>query len=286
MAGILEGQVALVTGAGRGFGRAIAQRLAAEGASVALVSRSNDQLRDVAEAIAASGGRALAVPADVTDRGEVGVAVHVTQGQLGPISLLVNNAGVPGPFGPIWLADPDRWWAAQAVHIKAPVLFLHEVLPGMVERKSGRVIIVSALAARMAAPFMSAYCTGKIAQSRLVEEVAIETKELGVSAFAIDPGFVFTGIAEETMNDPDAQKWLPFMVERLQSASKAPNASGDLDRCAQRCVDLASGRYDGLSGRYMELADDLDGMLNGARPHWQTSGPPPQPSPENNSTRR
>ena len=134
---------------------------------------------------------------------------------------------------------------------------------------------------------MSAYCTGKIAQSRIVEEVALETKEHGLSAFAIDPGFVFTGIAEETMNDPDAKRWLPGMVERLTEVSTNPTGSGDLERCAQRCVDLASGRYDGLSGRYMELADDLDAMLGGARPHWQAqTGLPPQPSPEQPATRR
>jgi len=286
MAGQLTGQTALVTGAGRGFGKAIALRLAAEGAAVALVSRSQGQLDAVAAEIVAGGGQAAAVPADVTDRAAVAAAVKAAQDRLGPIDLLVNNAGVPGPFGPLWLADPDRWWAAQAVHIKAPVLFLHQVLPGMVERKAGRVIIVSALAARMAAAFMSAYCTGKIAQSRIVEEVALETKEHGLSIFAIDPGFVFTGIAEETMNDPDAKRWLPGMVERLTAASQTTGADGDLERCAQRCVDLASGRYDGLSGRYMELADDLDAMLAGARPHWQSAGPPPQPSPENSSTHR
>ena len=286
MAGILDGQVAIVTGAGRGFGRSIALRLAQEGAGVALVSRSQDQLDAVAAEIKAAGGRALAVPADVTSLSDVARAVKTAQIQLGPIDLLVNNAGVPGPFGPIWLADPDRWWAAQAVHIRAPVLFLHEVLPGMVQRKRGRVILVSALAARMAAAYMSAYCTGKIAQSRIVEEVALETREHGLSAFAIDPGFVFTGIADETMNDPDAQRWLPGMIERLQQVSKAP-LSDDLARCAQRCVDLASGRFDGLSGRYMELADDLDAMLAGAPPHWQAqSGPPAQPSPEQSDTRR
>jgi NAD(P)-dependent dehydrogenase (short-subunit alcohol dehydrogenase family) len=286
MAGQLQGQTALVTGAGRGFGKAIALRLAAEGAAVALVSRSQAQLEAVASEIEAAGGRAAVAPADVTDRAAVAAAVTTAQSRLGPISLLVNNAGVPGPFGPLWLADPDRWWAAQAVHIRAPVLFMHEVLPGMVERRSGRVIIVSALAARMAAAFMSAYCTGKIAQSRIVEEVALETREHGLSIFAIDPGFVFTGIAEETMNDRDAQRWLPNMVERLKAASQSEGADGDLARCAQRCVDLASGRYDGLTGRYMELADDLDAMLAGARPHWQTQGPPPQPSPENSSTHR
>ena len=286
MPGLLDGETALVTGAGRGFGRSIALRLAQEGAAVALVSRSRAQLDAVAAEIAAAGGRAFVAPADVTDRAAVAGAVRASEASLGSIGLLVNNAGVPGPFGPLWEIDPDAWWDAQAVHIKAPVLFLREILPGMIKRRTGRVIVVSALAARMAAPYMSAYCTGKIAQSRLVEEVAAETRDLGVKAFAIDPGFVFTGIAEETMNDPAAQKWMGGMVERLKQVSTAPNASGDLERCAQRCIDLASGRYDGLSGRYMELADDLDDMLAGGRPHWQVIGPPPQPSPENVSVRR
>jgi len=286
MAGVLDGQVAIVTGAGRGFGKAIAKRLAAEGAAVALVSRSREQLETAAAEIAEAGGRVAIARADVTSREDVANAVITAESELGPVTLLVNNAGVPGPFGPLSEIDPDRWWAAQAVHIRAPVLFLNELLPGMINRKAGRIIIVSALAARMAAAYMSAYCTGKIAQSRLVEEVALETKEHGLAAFAIDPGFVFTGIAEETMNDPAAKRWLPGMVERLTAVSKAP-VSDDLARCAQRCVDLASGRYDGLSGRYMELADDLDAMLAGARPHWQTDGPPPQPSPEQpNGSRR
>ena len=286
MAGILEGQVAIVTGAGRGFGKSIAARLASEGASVALVSRSRDQLDLAVAEITDAGGKAVAVTADVTSREDVAKAVMAAESQLGPITLLVNNAGVPGPFGPLSEIDPDRWWAAQAVHIKAPVLFLNEILPGMIARRSGRIILVSALAARMAAAYMSAYCTGKIAQSRLVEEVAVENKDHGLCAFAIDPGFVFTNLANETMHDPAAQRWLPGMVERLKQVSDNPNASGDLERCAQRCVDLASGRYDGLSGRYLELPDDLDAMLKGARPHWQKDGPPMNPSPENATSRK
>jgi NAD(P)-dependent dehydrogenase (short-subunit alcohol dehydrogenase family) len=265
MTGILAGEVALVTGAGRGFGRAIAERFAREGAAVALVARSTAQIEDVAEAIRAGGGRAAAIPADVTVRADVEEAVRSAEEQLGPLSLLVNNAGVPGPFGPFWELDPDEWWASQGVHIRAPVLFLRSVLPGMRERGHGRIIVVSALASRLVAPFLSAYCTGKIAQTRIVEEAAAELAGTPIAVFAIDPGFVITELARETMSAPAAQKWLPHMVERLSERADASGGDEDLGRCAQRCVDLASGRYDALSGRYMELPDDLDAMVEAAR---------------------
>ena len=89
----------------------------------------------------------------------------------------------------------------------------------------------------------------------------METRDFGVAAFAIDPGFVFTELAAQTMNSPDARRWLPGMVSRLQEKRDDPNAAADLANCAQRCFDLASGRYDRLSGRYFEMSDDLDGLL-------------------------
>jgi NAD(P)-dependent dehydrogenase (short-subunit alcohol dehydrogenase family) len=261
MSGLLQGEVAIVTGAGRGFGRAIATRLAREGFAVALIARTEQQIACVASEINAAGGRAVAIAADVTDRAAVTRVVAETERSHGPVTLLVNNAGVPGPFGPIWSVDPEEWWGSQAVHIRAPLLFLRAVLPGMTQRRAGRIIIVSAKASRMVAPNLSAYCVGKIAQTRLVEEVAVETKDLGVAAFAIDPGFVFTDLAAQTMNSPDAQRWLPGMVARVREKRDDPNAAADLASCAQRCFDLASGRYDRLSGRYMEMSDDLEQLL-------------------------
>jgi len=263
--GILEGQVAIVTGAGRGFGRAIAERLAGEGAKVALLSRSLGQLEEVAAAIRAAGGEALPIACDVTEPASVDSAVSAVEARLGPVDLLVNNAGVPGPFGPIWEVDPDEWWQAQAVHIRAPMLFLACVLPGMIERGRGRAVCVSALASRLVAPNLSAYCTGKIAQNRVVAEAAAELAGTGVAVFAIDPGFVFTELARETMESAAAQKWLGGMVERLRKAESDPAAQDDLVRCAQRVVDLASGRYDALSGNYYELPDDLDEALAKAK---------------------
>ena len=257
----LEGQVALVTGAGRGFGRAIAERLASEGAAVALLSRSLSELDQVEQAIRAAGGTAIGVRCDVTDPASIAHAVAKVEEVLGPVDVLVNNAGVPGPFGPIWQVDPDEWWRAQAIHIRAPMLFMHAVLPGMVARDAGRVICVSAKAARIVAPYMSAYCTGKIAQNRIVAEAAAELAASKVAVFAIDPGFVFTELARETLEDAAAQQFLGGMMGRLREKQADPSAQDDLERCAQRVLDLASGRYDALSGGYFELPDDLDAKL-------------------------
>jgi NAD(P)-dependent dehydrogenase (short-subunit alcohol dehydrogenase family) len=226
-----------------------------------VVSRSRAQLDEVAGAIRAAGGEALAVAGDVTDPVSVDQVANAVEAGLGPVDVLVSNAGVPGPFGPIWEVDPEEWWQAQGVHIRAPMLLLHRLLPGMIEHGRGHAICVSAIASRMIAPNLSAYCTGKIAQNRVVAEAAAELDGTGVTVFAIDPGFAFTELARSTMESADAQKYLGGFVERLRKVDHDPAAQTDLARCAQRCLDLASGRYDALSGNYYELPDDLDEAL-------------------------
>ncbi len=259
--GILDGRVALVTGAGRGFGRAIAERLAHEGAKVALASRTIGQLEEVAAAIRDSGGVAHAVACDVTDPASVGAAIADIEQALGPVDLLVSNAGVPGPFGPLWEVDGDEWWRAQEVHQRAPMLLMQAVLPGMIERGTGRIVCISAKAVRIVAPHLSAYCVGKVALNRLVEQVGVELQGTGVAAFSLDPGFAFTQLGRDTMESPDAQKYLGGMVKRLQAKQAEPDAFDDLARTADRCVELASGRYDALSGGFVTLDDDLAARL-------------------------
>ncbi|HXZ68405.1 MAG TPA: SDR family oxidoreductase, partial [Alphaproteobacteria bacterium] len=197
--GVLEGHVALVTGAGRGFGRAIAERFAREGAAVAVTARSKSEIEDVARTIEAAGGRGLAVAGDIIKRDDIENIVGATEKALGPLTLIVSNAGVPWPFGPLWVNDPEQWWAAQEVHIKGPMILAHAALPGMIERRKGRIIFISAIASHMTVGGLSAYIIGKTAQRRLAELVACEAGEFGVSAFSIDPGFVFTQLAEDTM---------------------------------------------------------------------------------------
>ncbi|MGH8247612.1 MAG: SDR family NAD(P)-dependent oxidoreductase, partial [Gammaproteobacteria bacterium] len=165
MAMTLEGQVAIVTGAGRGFGRAVAVSLAAEGAAVAVASRTRTQLDETVRHIETGGGRGFAIAGDVTQRRDVAFIVAAAEKHFGPVTLLVNNAGVPDPFGPVSDIDPDQWWAAQAVHVYGPLLFMRAVLPGMKQRRAGRIINVSAYGGTVVAPCLSAYCVGKAAQN-------------------------------------------------------------------------------------------------------------------------
>jgi NAD(P)-dependent dehydrogenase (short-subunit alcohol dehydrogenase family) len=255
--GRLQGEVALVTGAGRGFGEAIALALAAEGAAVTLFARSKDQLDALVGRIAEAGGRALAVAGDVTARADVERAVAETKAAFGPVTVLVNNAGIPGPFGPIGVVDPEEWWAAQAIHVKAPFMFMGAVMPDMRAMKRGRIINVASLGGTIVRFAMSAYGVGKCAEIRLTEHAALEGKEDGIFAFAIHPGLAHTGLADATLNSPEAQKWAPKMIETVKHRRATVDSTISLKRCAEMCVDLASGDYDVLTGRYLTPEDNL-----------------------------
>jgi NAD(P)-dependent dehydrogenase (short-subunit alcohol dehydrogenase family) len=263
MAGKLAGQVAIVTGAGRGFGRAIALRFAAEGAAVTVTSRTRVELDAVVAQIESAGGRALAAPGDVTRRQDVNRVVEAAARKFGTVSLLVSNAGVPGPFGPIGVVDPDDWWASHAVHVRAPLLYASAVLPGYQTRGGGRIIFVASRGGVEVAPSLSAYCVGKASQIRLAEHLAAEGREHGVRVFAIEPGTVITDMAEYTMASADAKRWLPHMIETLAEIKAQSDPQQGLARCAEMCVQLASGRFDALSGRYLTPDDDFDALTRG-----------------------
>lgn len=261
MAGVLEGQVAIVTGAGRGIGRGIALRFAAEGAAVGLTARTKTQIDNTLAQIEAAGGRGFAVAGDATNRADVERVVRAIEEKLGGVTLLVNNAGIAGPYGPVGVVDPDAWWAAQAVHIRAPFLFMTAVMPGMISRRAGRIIMISSPRSHRLTANLSAYSLGKAAQNKLAELVANEGRPYGVKAFALDPGSIMTEMADETMNSPDAQRWVPQMVARLHELKGTQRPNDGMEWCTDRCVGLASGRYDALSGRYIDRTDDPDELL-------------------------
>src|SRR5690606_31109078 len=143
---VAPARTALVTGASRGIGRAIAVGLAAAGLDVALLARDADRLAGVAAEIAALGerddaaGRAAVVTADVTDAGAVAAAVRAAEDALGGVDLLVNNAGRVDAEVPLWEADPDEWWAIVETNVRGPFLLARAVVPGMLARGGGRVV--------------------------------------------------------------------------------------------------------------------------------------------------
>ncbi len=257
----LQGHVAIVTGGGRGFGQAIACRIAAEGAAVTVTARTQSQLESTVRLIEQAGGRALAAPGDVTNRQDVARVVSATVSRFGPVTLMVNNAGVAGPFGPIGVVDPDEWWAAQAIHVRGTLLYMSAVLPSMTERGGGRIINIASRGGVEVSPNLSAYGVGKAGQIRLTQHVAAEGKDRGISAFAIEPGTVYTELAQGTLDSPEAQRWLPGMLAVLNEIKEREDPAAGLARCAQMCVDLASGRFDGLSGSYLTPDDDFPALL-------------------------
>ena len=232
----LSGQVAIVTGGGRGIGRAIAQALAGAGAAVAVTARSQDELNQTATLINEQGGRALAVMADITDRFSVEWMVAETERRLGPVDLLVNNAGVPGPVGPLWENDPDEWRRSVEVNLDGTFLCCRSVLPGMIERRHGRIINLTSGIGNRPHPYLSAYNIAKTAVTRLSETLAEETKPHGVLVFVMTPGLVQTGMPQQIGSSESGRRWLPDFAGNVAAQSQPP------DRAARLCVTLASGR--------------------------------------------
>src|SRR5262249_54052018 len=136
----LSGTVAVVTGGGRGIGRAIALALARHGAAVTITARSVGELDSTLGELRTIHDRTIAVRSDVTDRASVDDMVSQTEARLGPIDFLVNNAGSAGVIGPIWETDPDDWWREVEVNLRGPLLCARAVLPGMIARRSGRIV--------------------------------------------------------------------------------------------------------------------------------------------------
>jgi NAD(P)-dependent dehydrogenase (short-subunit alcohol dehydrogenase family) len=252
----LAGHVAVVTGGGRGLGREVARRLAAEGARVCVAARSSDQVQETVKSIEGAGGQALGFATDITDRDAVQKMIEAVESQFGPTDLLVNNAAVIAPIGPAWEVDVEEWWRLFEINVYGAFLCVHAVLPGMVGRGSGRIVNVASGAGIESPPYGSAYVSSKAALIRLTEELAIEIQDRGVAVFAIDPGWMSTAMSHHLAYSEQGKRWTPWAASQFGTEVEVP-----LERGAQLVVTLASGRSDGLTGRFISVRDDVEDLI-------------------------
>ncbi|RSK47779.1 3-ketoacyl-ACP reductase [Hymenobacter rigui] len=190
----LTGKTALVTGAGKGIGRAVAVALAKEGVRVALLARTETQLQDVAREIEAQGGQAVVVTANVADRAAVEVAVQQALGQLGTIDILINNAGI-GTFAKVVDMAPEEWENIIRVNLLGAYYVTRAVLPQMLERQTGDIINVASTAGQRGAATTSAYSASKFGLLGFTESLMQEVRKQNIRVSALTPSTVATELA-------------------------------------------------------------------------------------------
>ena len=234
----LDGQIALVTGGGRGIGANIARELASAGARVAVAARTSDQLEELALAI-----DALPVVADVSRPDSVETLVRAVESGLGPIDILCANAGIGSRDAYAWETDPDEWWRVFEVNVLGVYLTCRAVIPGMLERGRGRIVITGSGAAYLPTSSNSAYSASKAAVWRFGEILAKQL-EGRIPVFIFSPGLVRTQMTDWA---PDDAPWTPSeLAPRLVRV-------------------LASGRADALAGRYLHAEhDDIEDLISRA----------------------
>jgi NAD(P)-dependent dehydrogenase (short-subunit alcohol dehydrogenase family) len=242
--------VAFVTGGSRGVGRVIAEALAAEGFAVCLVARTASEVTTAAAAIESTGARAIGLTADATEQRQVVKAVAEAQNRLGPIDVLVNNAGRAHAIGPVWEVDPADWWQDVEASLRAAFLCARAVLPGMLQRGSGRILNVSSYVALRPTPYVSGYAAAKAAVLSLTEALAASVLEKGVRVFAMTPGLFSSELMRHLMESEAGKRWLPGIGQGSRWVEP--------ERVARLAVFLATGAGDAFHGRFLHALDDLD----------------------------
>lgn len=257
----MKDRVALVTGAGRGIGEAIALQFAALGVRVAITARTQTELNGVVARGEAAGGRLFPIVADLADPAAPAAIVAAAKQEFGPVDILVNNAGIgssgevsdtgePKPR-PIVEFDDAFWELTMRVNLTAPYVLTRLLLPGMIERRWGRLIYVSSVNASIPGLFGSAYTASKHGMAGLMKVAAIEAGEFGVTSNAICPGTTSTKLNDRRLAFDS--KRLATTVEALKKASTPLGRRIEPDEVASLAVYLASDLASGVNGQSINV---------------------------------
>jgi NAD(P)-dependent dehydrogenase (short-subunit alcohol dehydrogenase family) len=244
MTGLLVGRHALVTGAGRGIGAAIALKFAQAGADVALAARSVSQLEEVKTKIERLGRKALVIPTDMGNRGQVLKLVDSALSGFGGIDVVVSNAGMSGPFGPLRDVSPEAWRAVQETNLEGPLTMLQALAPHLLARRSGSVIMVASIRGLNGVPLGAPYAASKAALVSITKSFACELGPFGIRVNAICPGPVDTDMIREAIGSDEGL--------REKFANLAPLKRWTLaEDCAGPALFLASEESRAITGQVL-----------------------------------
>jgi NAD(P)-dependent dehydrogenase (short-subunit alcohol dehydrogenase family) len=253
----LRGRVALITGAGRGIGRAIATTFAREGAAIAAVARSENEIATLVSEIKAAGGRAVAIPADIADLQSPKQVMARCLSDFGTLDILVNNAGVGSSANmkPVANFDDDFWHFTMALNLTAPYLLIKAALPVLMEKKWGRIINIASIASRTGLVQGAAYSASKHGLLGLTRTVALEVARQGITVNAICPGPVRTLMSNIRVKN-DAQR-LGISLEELESTITPIGRRLDPEEIAPMALLLASEASAAITGQAFNICGGM-----------------------------